>query len=86
MTTKIQLPIVHLNGSGRESLMRQYHNAYMKLQEAIVALREVDTHDRDFYPLGPDAGPQARLEQRARETKLAEIQGEMLQLYSSVEP
>lgn len=66
MKPNIALPTVHLNGSGRAPLSEQYHNAYMAVHAAIVALREAAPHDRDYYIQGPDAGPQARREHEAR--------------------
>lgn len=85
-TKRLAKPVVHLNGSGRNTLMTQYADAYMKLHDAIVALRKLDIHDRDYYPLGPDAGPQARRENDARLDKVASAMAEIEEIYQAVQP
>lgn len=80
------LPTIHLNGSGRESLMKQYHQTYLAVHEALCSLRKLDIHDRDYYPQGPDAGPQARRENQARIEKLQGVLDEIEAIYNSVQP
>ena len=86
MKTKIVLPSVHMNGSGRKQLFEQHHNAYMAVQAAIVALRESFPHDRDYYIKGPDVGPQARREAEARIEALEKVLGEVAQIWHSLMP
>lgn len=81
----ITLPVVHLNGSGRASLQKQYENAYCTVSAALLAVAAIETHDRDYYPLGPDAGPAARAERAARCAKLVTIAEELLEIYNSLE-
>jgi len=84
--TKITVPVVHLNGSGRSALMEQYHRAYMAIQEAIASLQDSMPHGRDYYPLGPDAHHQAYMEQQARIQALRAVQDEIDVIYESLMP
>lgn len=81
----IQLPVVHINGSGRKSLQEQYYAAYMGVHGAIVALRKLEIHDRDYYLLGSNAGPRARHENQARLDRLKEILDEIEAIYKSLD-
>jgi hypothetical protein len=63
--TELTLPLIHLNGSGREPLFTDYLNAWEKLRDAVTALEKVEFNARDYYPLGMDAFDKARNE-RAR--------------------
>lgn len=44
------LPIVHLNGTGREGLLSQTCNVRGKVREAMEALAAATPHMRDYYP------------------------------------
>lgn len=78
------LPTIHLNGSGRESLMKQYREAYMKLHDAVLTLRAVDVHSRDYYPQGPEKGAQAQAEHLDRQAKLWEVLQDLETIYNSI--
>lgn len=52
---KVQLPFLHLNGSGKKNLEEQYGKVWKKAYELRESLSEVCPHMRDFYPL-PNAG------------------------------
>jgi hypothetical protein len=62
MTT---LPTIHLNGTGRETLLAEYHAAYRAVLAARDAFHATTCNGRDFYPQGPDAYSQARTERDA---------------------
>lgn len=49
---EIPLPIVHLNGTGRESLKRDYDLLHEKLEEFMEVWRKTEFHARDYYPGG----------------------------------
>ena len=51
----MQLPIIHLNGTGRATLTREYTEALDKLTDAIAAFRAITVNGRDYYPAGPAA-------------------------------
>jgi len=53
--TPTVLPLIHLNGNSADALYKQYMNAYEKLSEFNSAVREIEFHPRDYYPIGADA-------------------------------
>lgn len=59
MTT---LPTIHLNGTGRDTLLAEYRDAYRALNAARDAFCATTCNGRDFYPQGPDAYSRARTE------------------------
>lgn len=71
------LPSIHLNGSGKDSLRRQYMDAYEKVFDAVRAVRGLDVHDRDYYVQSPEAGPQARAEKQDRVRRLEGVLDEL---------
>jgi hypothetical protein len=54
------LPVVHLNGTGRKTLLREYYTALMATKTAYEALCDTTCHGRDYYPLGDTAYSEAR--------------------------
>lgn len=52
-TTEVtwQMPIIHMNGSSAESLMKEYRSALDALQAAIEAFGDIDFNMRDYYPV-----------------------------------
>jgi hypothetical protein len=59
------IPTVHLNGTGGDSLKREYHAAYKAIDAAMDALGAATSNGRDFYPQGPDAYYRHRQERDA---------------------
>jgi hypothetical protein len=51
----MQLPIIHLNGTGKDTLTREYFEALDKLNDAIEAFGAITVNGRDYYPAGPGA-------------------------------
>ena len=49
------LPTIHLNGTGRDTLLREYSQARKALFEAQSAFSRITVHGRDYYPQGPAA-------------------------------
>jgi len=45
----IELPILHLNGSGRVSLSEDYSAAYASVSSALDALQRTTPNARDYY-------------------------------------
>lgn len=45
----LHLPVVHLNGTGKNTLTEEYQLAFDKLKEAIEAFNKTTFHQRDFY-------------------------------------
>ena len=48
-TTDLVTPIVHLNGTSRDSLLGQRSDAYDALEKAAAALRQMAPNGRDYY-------------------------------------
>lgn len=77
-------PVVHRNGTSRESLAQQLEEALHALFEAREKLRAASPNGRDFYPLGPAAIQRAGEEHRSRDEKLAQVCAELEELYEHV--
>ena len=73
----MRVPYIHINGTSPESLRKQYLDAWEAVDHAIAAVSAIETHDRDYYPISNEAGPEAREEKRARLVKLETIKSEL---------
>jgi hypothetical protein len=62
MTT---LPTIHLNGTGADTLLREYSAARVAIEAALDALASATCNPRDFYPQEPGAWERARAERDA---------------------
>ena len=61
MTTPA-LPTIHLNGTGADSLQREYRAVRRAIAAAADALAAATCNQRDFYPQEPGAWERARAE------------------------
>lgn len=68
------LPTVHLNGTGRDTLLTEYKEAHAALVAARDALVKTTCHGRDYYPQGPQAYYQAVEARNQFLSRLDEIQ------------
>jgi hypothetical protein len=59
MTT---LPTIHLNGTGADSLQREYRAVRKAVAAAADALAAATCNARDFYPQDPEAWHKAQAE------------------------
>jgi phosphoribosylformylglycinamidine (FGAM) synthase-like enzyme len=59
---KPTVPLIHMNGNSQASLLDQYANARQAVAEAMSAMKQIDFHPRDYYPLGSDAWNAAKRE------------------------
>jgi hypothetical protein len=50
MATQMVVPIVHLNGTGKEELLRQRAGLWDALSQVEAKLRQAVPNGRDFYP------------------------------------
>lgn len=73
----IQLPCVHMNGTGAQTLFDGYLEAYSAVNAAIDQLGKVEFNPRDYYPLGDSAWNLAR-DQRASLLRAMEAVAENL--------
>jgi hypothetical protein len=49
VTPTLELPTVHLNGTGRTQLADGYLNAYRQTRQALDAFAAIEFHARDYY-------------------------------------
>jgi hypothetical protein len=71
----VTLPIIHMNGTGRDVLLQEYQLVQDISKALRVALQQATLHGRDFYPLGDSAYP-AACEERAAIFKHLDAVGE----------
>jgi hypothetical protein len=67
------LPAVHLNGTGRETLLKEWEEAYKSLNKAFNALLDTTCHGRDYYVIDDNAYSQARDKRIEMRDKLQEV-------------
>ena len=72
-TAEIQLPLVHMNGTGIKTLTEDYDAAGEKLRDFIDTWGEMEFNARDYYPHGPEAWTKARDARDAINAKIREI-------------
>lgn len=70
----IQLPVVHLNGTGRRTLIEDYENASSAVLSAIDSVANIEFNARDYYVAEPGAWEVARDQRTAILLKLREVQ------------
>jgi hypothetical protein len=73
-------PTIHLNGSGRDSLVEGWEAAWSAAEAAFEALKRTAPNGRDFYPQGPEALAKAIDEHRDRLRKIQAVQDELQEL------
>lgn len=78
------LPIVHSNGTSRESLLEERREAYSKLNEALEALVAMSPNGRDYYPK-PGTFEAAKAQHQSRIDKVAGLRDEILAEYEALD-
>ena len=74
----IQLPIIHLNGTGAQNLAEDYTEAWIALNNAIEVLHlRTNPNGRDYYLIGDNAFTKARAEHALRLQKLHEVKAQL---------
>lgn len=71
------LPTIHLNGTGRQTLLDGYENARTAVRDALDVLRAVEFNPRDYYVQGDTAWTAARDERETMQRELHRIQTEL---------
>lgn len=77
-------PIVHLNGTSRADLSRQFTTAYQAMIEAVEAAADASPNERDYY-LNPGSFAVAMAEHRSRMERLSAVRDEFLALAIGVD-
>jgi CHASE3 domain sensor protein len=70
--TPATLPVIHLNGTGAESLYEEYSTARKAVSQAMDELVQATCHPRDFY-LVEGSWDKARQERSEMLQKLNEV-------------
>jgi hypothetical protein len=73
---RIVLPIIHMNGDTRETLLANLSNLYSALREADRALCQCSPNGRNFYPV-PGLMEKAVAQHRRRQATLAALIAEI---------
>jgi len=83
----MQIPTVHLNGSGHKILSEQYEEMYRAVNLALQSLHRNVPHGRDYYVQrdNPSAYTMACAEHDARIAKLQSVADELLALHRAVD-
>ena len=67
------LPMVHLNGTGRNTLLEGYIKAREAVHDAMHAMAAATFHSRDYYTIGNGAWEAAVTERREEMAKLEHV-------------
>lgn len=76
----MQMPRIHLNGTSKESLVKQYADCHEAVQKALDVVRRNPPHGRDYYVISGKAGNVAYREHQARVEALTKISDEFMAL------
>ena len=74
MEDTLQLPMIHLNGTGADSLFKQYNEAYDAVCKAVDAFDKIDCNARDYYVIDSEAHERARKHRSQQKVKLMNVQ------------
>lgn len=84
MSRKIIMPMVHLNGTSKDELIRLREDVYSKLQEVYDSLRQMAPNGRDYY-LIPGAMTLATEQHLRRLSLIGELSSEIEQEIGHIE-
>lgn len=76
--TDLEIPLIHLNGTSRETLEEQVSTAYRAILNAVKALEGMAPNGRDYYPRGDAAFARATEQHRSRADRLVAIKDELM--------
>lgn len=80
----MMIPVIHLNGTSREELVRQCQEATVALRLALARVHDMAPNGRDYYPLGSTALYFASIEHAERVEKLRNVLTDVETLWSAV--
>jgi len=81
----MMIPTIHLNGTGKETLLAEIAAAVDAISAAIAAVGHMTVHGRDYYPQGPLAYSVARIQQDDRLNALRAVMDELVEMYNKIE-
>lgn len=81
----MMIPSVHLNGTGKASLLAELEEAHNALLVADQKLRQVTVHGRDYYVQGANAYGQAREEMDRRLAALDQLMKDVREMHAGIQ-
>lgn len=72
--------MIHLNGTGAETLRDGYLNARASLMDALEAMQKIEFNARDYYTQEEGAWSAALAEQKARFEKVESVRDDFLEI------
>ncbi len=81
----MMIPTVHLNGTSKADLVKQYAEARLAVRNAIEALAAANPNARDYYPQGDRAYSAAAKQHARRIQLLAEVSEELSAIYLGIQ-
>ena len=81
----IQIPVVHLNGTSKEELLRLYDDAFTKLESAYQALKQAAPNGRDYYPMSPFAIAGAQNDHQNRLRLIDSVKHELEEIMTGID-
>jgi hypothetical protein len=77
-------PTIHMNGTSRESLSKDYMEAYIAIRDAMDVLAKAGPNGRDYYPQGPEAIVRAQEHHRDQMMRLNSVAEELIGIVEHV--
>jgi hypothetical protein len=78
------VPVVHLNGTSKDELIKQLLDAGNALNAAVYKLGAAAPHGRDYYPLGDDAYKTARDQHLDRVKRIDAVMNELMYIAEEI--
>ncbi len=78
-------PTLHLNGTGKEMLLKGYMAAYHALREAQKAMESIEFNPRDYYVQGPEAWTEAVKEMNTRLLAIGKVKTEIEEILNAID-
>ena len=79
------IPIIHLNGTSKESLLDGYVEVYKALKFSVDKLYDAAPNGRDYYIYGEGAFEKARKQHEDRVNKLKLVMNEIEYIINSID-
>jgi hypothetical protein len=85
-TTELQIPVVHLNGTGKTALLKEVGEAIKAVEVAMDKVNNMTIHARDYYvkPNHETAFNEASSQATMRYRKLDAVLAELIEYRSGV--
>ena len=80
----MRIPTIHLNGSGKKTLLSQVEQALEALQTAVTAMTQAAPNARDYYVQDSGAFETARAEHDSRIRRIIQIRQEYADLANGI--